>query len=260
MMKSGIDLQPTLQGTGTVEALDQTHFNLILPAQKKGYSNAQLDDYVSLSRKHFKWKPPLRIEMQARASLAEPTGTLGFGFWNDPFSISLGPGARRIPATPQTLWFFYSSPENDIRLVPGVPGNGWKAVSLRTPNLHPIILGPLAGIAIATSNLPILGKFVHQLITSKAQSSEFVLSHTLNEWHTYAIDWSTKRALFSVDDMLVLQADRPPAGPLGFVTWIDNQYAVFSSSRGLRFGTVPTSSKQRLEVRNININPRSKST
>jgi len=257
-MKSGIALQPTLSGAGKVEALDQTLFRLILPAQKKGYSNAQLDDYAALSRNQFKWRPPLRFEIEARTSLAKPTGTLGFGFWNDPFSFSVGQmgAARRIPAAPQTLWFFYSSPDNDIRLVPGVPGNGWKAASLQTPNLHPITLAPVAGMAMALSNLPVLRKLMHRIITRIAKSSEAMLSHPINEWHTYAIEWTAAGARFFVDGALALQTDQPPAGPLGFVTWIDNQYAVFSSSRGLRFGTLPTSNKQQLEVRNIIIDPR----
>lgn len=256
-MKSEIVLQPALQGTGKVEALDQARFKLILPAQNKYYSNAQLDDYSRLSRKQFKWRPPLRFEIQARASLAEPTGTLGFGFWNDPFTFSMSQegAARRIPAAPQTLWFFYSSSENDIRLVPGVPGNGWKAASLRTPNLHPMILGPLAGIAIVMSNLPIVGERVHRIATRIAKSSETVLSLALNEWHSYAIEWTATSARFFVEGLLVLQTDQPPAGPLGLVIWIDNQYAVFSPSQGLRFGTLPTSSKQQLEVRNIKIEP-----
>ncbi|MCH7588246.1 MAG: family 16 glycosylhydrolase [Chloroflexi bacterium] len=256
-MTSEIILQATLQGTGKVETVDQSRFKLILPMQKKTYSNAQLDDYVSLPRNQFKWRPPLHFEIQARTTLAQPTGTLGFGFWNDPFTFSSGQegAARRIPAAPQTLWFFHSSPENNICLVPGVPGNGWKAASLRTPNLHPIILAPLAGIALAMSNVPILGKRVHRIITNIAKSSESVLSFPLNEWHTYTIEWTTTIAQFFVDGVLVLQSDQPPVGPLGFVTWIDNQYAVFSSSQGLRFGILATSSEQELEVKNIKIEP-----
>jgi hypothetical protein len=36
----------------------------------------------------------------------------------------------------------------------------------------------------------------------------------------------------------VLVAPDPPPGPLGFVAWIDNQYAVATPRGSLRFGTL----------------------
>jgi hypothetical protein len=46
----------------------------------------------------------------------------------------------------------------------------------------------------------------------------------------------------------------PPPGPLGFVAWIDNQYAIATPQGSLRFGTV-SSSAEWLEIDWIRITP-----
>ena len=48
--------------------------------------------------------------------------------------------------------------------------------------------------------------------------------------------WSLRvnGARFLVDGTVVLETDRPPRGPLGFVAWVDNQWLV-ATPRG-RFG------------------------
>ena len=92
------------------------------------YTNAQLDDYHTrgprAGRRLLANGAPLRLSLRARASPPAPPGTLGFGFWNEPFST-----AGSILAAPSVVWFFYASPPSDMALVPGVPGHGWKAAS-----------------------------------------------------------------------------------------------------------------------------------
>jgi hypothetical protein len=39
------------------------------------------------------------------------------------------------------------------------------------------------------------------------------------------LEWRERWARFEVDGATVLETDRPPRGPLGFVAWIDNQWA-----------------------------------
>jgi len=65
-----------------------------------------------------------------------------------------------------------------------------------------------------------------------------VLGAELTEWHEYALEWRAEEARFRVDGALVLAAPDPPRGPLGFVAWIDNQYAVATPRGALRFGTL----------------------
>ncbi|MBO0792181.1 MAG: hypothetical protein J2P36_14715, partial [Ktedonobacteraceae bacterium] len=99
------------------------------------YADAQIDDYGQMRRSDFPWRPPLRMEVRARASLpaAKPgkdrflRGTAGFGFWNYPFSVR-----GDILMLPDAVWFFYASPPSNMALVPGVPGWGWKAQVVHT--------------------------------------------------------------------------------------------------------------------------------
>lgn len=245
------NLQPLEIGGGKVHGDDPWH--LILPSARQDYANAQLDDHRRLPRGALPWRPPVQVELQARAQPAQPSGTLGFGFWNDPFAFSLGQAgaARRLPASPQAVWFFYGSPPNDLSFTPSVPGDGWKAVSLRTPNIPSILLALPAAAAALLSAVPLIRRPVIRLAQAFVSAAERSLEVPLDEWHRYRIEWTRSAAQFWVDDGLVLEAPRPPRGPLGFVAWIDNQYAAVSPQTGLQFGVLSTEAEQRLEVRDL---------
>jgi hypothetical protein len=68
------------------------------------------------------------------------------------------------------------------------------------------------------------------------------------------VEWRQDHARFLVDDIPVLQVSNPPPGPLGFVAWIDNQYAIVTPRGSLRFGTL-TSSAEWLEIDWLRITP-----
>jgi hypothetical protein len=226
---------------------------LEIPAKRQGYADAQLDDHRNLPRRHFPWRPPLRLELRARASGPDLPGTLGFGFWNDPFSISLGQAgaARRLPAVPRALWFFYTSSRSDLALAGGVPGSGWKAVSLNPPQMPDLIAVPALASGAALSSLSVIRRPLMRLVQSVAGAEEEMLPVRLDEWHQYAIDWRPMSAKFSVDGKTVLQAGHLPTAALGFVGWIDNQFATASPERGLSFGIEATSQPQWLEIRDL---------
>ena len=54
---------------------------------------------------------------------------------------------------------------------------------------------------------------------------------------------------------MVLYAPRPPTSPLGFVAWIDNQFAIARPEAGLRFGFLPTAQPQTLDILTAEITP-----
>ena len=247
--------EPLEIGCGLVRSLSADHMRLTLSAQKGGYSDAQIDDYRHLSRRSFPWSPPVQMRLEARASTLHPQGTLGFGFWNDPFSLSLGQGGtvRRLPASPQAVWFFYGSPPHDLALAPGVPGSGWKAATLRTPRIPSLALAPLALSAIALAQIPGLKRTVIRTALQFAHAEERLISRSLDEWHHYEIEWLENGARFSVDGLTVLQTAVSPPAPLGFVAWIDNQYAIASPEGGFRFGVLPLAEEQWLEIRGVEV-------
>jgi hypothetical protein len=228
-------------------------------ARQGQYTNAQIDDYGNLARANFPWRPPLRMQVIARSSLPSATfnsssessaflrGTAGFGFWNYPFSIR-----GDVLMLPEAIWFFYASPPSNMALVPGIPGWGWKAQVVHS--MHP---GALA------ATVPMAATTVFGLLTGETRpaarwmqkltgASEAILPVVMTDWHTYTLEWRSDEATFVVDNKLVLRAPHPPTRPLGFVAWLDNQYAIATPRGILRFSTV-TSGPQWLELESIMI-------
>jgi hypothetical protein len=242
-------------GGGDVSMASGAPVRMTIPTMLRGYADAQLDDYHTSPRARFPWSPPVRFSLRARASHPQPSGTLGFGFWNDPFTLSFGQGgaARRLPSSPQTVWFFYGSPPNHFSFTPGIEGHGFKAMAMRSPTVPSIVLAPLAAAGIVLAQIPILRRPVLRTALRRVQSAEVMLQVPLDEWHHYAIQWQQDRVCFEVDGQLMLQAAITVPSPLGFVTWIDNQYAVASPERGFRFGVIPTDHPQWLEVSELEI-------
>jgi hypothetical protein len=219
------------------------------PTGPRQYTNAQLDDYHvrragGRARVRFSQTPPVRLRLQARASRAAPVGTLGFGFWNEPFSVT---GA--VGGTPNVVWFFYAAPPSDMALAPGVPGRGWKAATLNTGRLPGLLVAPAALAAIGLTRVPGLGRPFMNLARRFVRAHEALLDDVaLDAWHDYALEWRQDEAVFWVDGVERLRSPAPPRGPLGFVTWIDNQYAIASLEGRFGFGITPVVEAQRLEI------------
>ena len=250
-----VQLERLETGGGSVREAPEGNFRLILPPATRSYTVAQLDDYRQLPRRRFPWRPPLRLSLGARASHPHPIGTLGFGFWNDPFTFSLGQSgaARRIPAAPQALWFFYGSPPSDMKLVHGVPGHGWKASSIDAPAIPSLLLTPIAAGAVVLAKVPCLRRSVIQVALQTINAAERLLDPSLGEWHRYSITWLAEGVTFEVDGERILTSSTQPSGPLGFVAWIDNQYAVASPDGGFHFGVLPTEEEQWLELTDLRL-------
>jgi hypothetical protein len=51
-----------------------------------------------------------------------------------------------------------------------------------------------------------------------------------------------------VDGAEVLRAPNPPRGPLGFVAWVDNQYAIATPEGRFGFGVVQTPEPQWMDL------------
>jgi hypothetical protein len=241
-------------GGGTVEVRPGL-FRLATPATTSGYTDAQLDDTAGRPRANFLHRPPFRMSLRARASHASPHGTLGFGLWNDPFGFSLGLGGttRRFPASPQAVWFFYGSPPNDMAFArPGV-AVGWKAASLRSPSAPAAVVAAGGAAVVALSPWRRLQAAVVSAALSWVQASEVRLAIGLDDWHHYSLAWTDAGASFGVDGQTVLHTTITPSPPLGFVAWIDNQFAVVSPTGGLRFGVLPVEQPQWLEVADLDL-------
>jgi hypothetical protein len=236
-----------LQGGGPGRGLWRFN-NLPRPS---GYTNAQLDDYQGKPRRHFPWRPPLTLTVRARFSHPSGTlrGTAGFGFWNDPFLMT---GARP-PALPRAIWFFYGSPHTNLPLALDVPGHGWKAATVDAFRPLFFLLAPTAPLAILLMNIRPLYRALWPIGQKALGASEVLVGADMTAWHTYRLEWGTRRAVFAVDEQVVLDCDTPPRGPLGFVVWIDNQALVATPQGRFRWRALPLDEEQWMEIDHLEI-------
>ena len=239
-------------GSGRVER-GANSFLFRLPATgAERYADGQIDDTTGLSRRRFRWHPPCQFELRARFSHPAGTlrGTAGFGLWNLP----IGPGRFRIPALPRALWFFFGSQPYDVPLALDIPGHGWKAACLDAGRLSALAWAPLAPPAlIAMRKSSRLYRWLWPRIQQALSVSESLITVPMTDWHRYRLEWRHDGAALMVDEQLVLHTGRPPRGPLSFVAWMDNQYAVATPQGSFGWGLVPIPDTQWLEIANLTI-------
>jgi len=236
-----LNLTPFLAGNGQLEA-DRL---IVPPTSRAHYSDAQWDDYGHRPTRSFPHRPPFRVSMQARFSSSDLIGTAGFGLWNHPFAPTGG-----LPALPRALWFFYASPPSDMQLALDVPGHGWKAAAIDATGPSALALAPLALPVVLLNRSRTFYRAFWPIVQRGLRSEEKSLPlDLLPDWHTYSIEWTTDRAVLSVDERVVLATSRPPRGRMGFVAWIDNQYAIVTPTGRLGFGLLDVSAPQWLEIK-----------
>jgi hypothetical protein len=242
---------------GGEAAIMQGGWRLSIPAGPAGqYRLAQLDDYHTLSRGSFPHRPPLQLSLEYRASAVSLPGTWGFGLWNDPFSLSLGlgGGTRRFPALPNTAWFFNASSPNYLSLRDDLPSVGQLAATFHSP-APPSILLALAAPLLPVLLLPPLGRLARRLGRRMIRQAATELAPDPTGWHTFRLIWEAQQVIFWIDEQQVLATGVSPAGPLGLVLWIDNQYAALPPDGRLGYGTLANPQPAWIEVRRLEIAP-----
>ena len=234
-------------GGGTVRISDAGIWLKLAPGFACAYHDAQISDYDARERE-LRDQPPLRLGLRARA-YGELTGTAGFGFWNHAFV----PGERGF-RPPQALWFFYGGPANDIALAKGVAGRGWKAAAINAKNPRFFALLPAAPLGF----LLMRRRRLYDALWPRGQAaigvSETALDPALlDEFHAYSIEWRRGGAVFAVDGEVVLEARNVPRAPLGFIAWIDNQYAIVTPQGRFGHGLLDIPREQTLHLTDISI-------
>jgi hypothetical protein len=231
----------------------------IPPGAAGSYRIAQLDDYAGKPRSAFVWRPPCGLEVQARSSSSGATpGTWGFGFWNDPFSLSLGleGGTRRFPCLPNAAWFFIASHPNYLSFRDDLPAQGVLASTFRSPHLPALVLAA-SGILLPLLAIPPLGRAFRRLAGRIIEQDAVQLNINLAEQHLYRIDWQASAVSFVVDGQIVLQTPVSPLAPLGLVLWIDNQFAALPPDGRLRFGTLANPAEAWIEITGLSLKSQS---
>lgn len=248
-------LQVFESGGGKVSQLESGSWRLSLPADGGDrYRLGQLDDYHRQPRSRLPWQAPVCLEVAARLSSTDAPGTWGFGFWNDPFSVSLGLGGmgRRLPALPNCAWFFYASPSNYLALRDDHPACGFLAATFSSPLLPALLLA--LGLPFAPALLwPPAAVRLRRAARRWIHESAAEINVAVTEWHRYRIELEPRSARFSVDSRLCFETNCAPQGSLGLVIWIDNQFAAFPPDGKLRLGTLPSTQPVWMEVTNLKV-------
>jgi hypothetical protein len=242
----------TTAGNAHVRAEDGVLSFTDEPTPGNRYTNAQISDY-DYTDFEMRWTPPLRLSVTARAMIPSGglMGTAGFGFWNHPLSPSQ---KRRRPQLPRALWFFFAAPPSNMQLAAGVAGSGWKAATIDATTPRALALAPLALPVILLTRVPALNRALWPPVQRGLRISERLLDMSLlAERHTYAIEWRENGATFFVDDQIVHEAPAAPRGKMGFVAWIDNQYAIVTPQGKLGWGVVPLPEAQSLILEDVKI-------
>lgn len=215
------------------------------------YSDAQISDY-HIDQRNFTMQPPLRLTVRAYSTVPanQLQGTAGFGFWNHPFM----PGQRGM-RLPQALWFFFASEQSNMALAQDVPGCGWKAATFNARRWQFLSLLPTAPIAIPLMQFRPMYNTLWPVGQRALGVSESRLPlDLLDTIHTYTLEWLPEKATFKVDDVPFLVAEEGlPVDPLGFIVWLDNQYAIVTPQGQFRFGFVDIPQVQALVISEIKI-------
>jgi hypothetical protein len=243
--------KPWAVGGGSVECMPDSLCLKLLNATADKYADAQITDYAGAPRRDFPWRPPLRMTVRAhaRADSVSLVGTAGFGFWNDPFV----PVRRELPRLPRAAWFFFGGPRSDMNLALGQPGNGWKAATFDAMRPLFFCLLPLAPLGFLAMRIPALYRCLWPVGQRALGVAEMGLpGELLDTPQDYTIEWLDDRVVFFVDNRMVLESRQSPRGPLGFIAWIDNQYAVITPQGRFGWGLVACR-EQRLILNYVSI-------
>ncbi len=261
MSKEVSDWQLTEQNSGRVEAAatagataDRLGWRLTLEPNERGYSNAQVDDYSFPNGLRFRWTPPTSFQLRARFSGEADTlvGTAGFGFWNAPF----GPGTGYRLRLPRAAWFFYAAESSDLPLAPlDVRGNGWFASTIDASGPGALLWAPFALPVLLLNQVRALRRRLWPMLRRDLKISFEHISHDMAAWHDYRLSWRSSGTSFLVDGQPIFQTRASPGGPLGFVSWIDNQYVEATPRGRVRWGTNVVARKQWLEIASIKFDP-----
>lgn len=258
MLISNCDLfsfQLRHSGGGAVTELSPGRWRMEIPAGAGGtYRLAELDDHLESARSRFPWQPPLHLELQARVSAAVLPGTWGFGFWNNPFTASLGIGgtARSLPVLPNAAWFFYAGSPNYLAFRDTHPAVGFLAATFSAPQIPSLALAP-AGLALPLLFFPPAARLLRQAARLLIGEDSALVEGDPTQWHTYHLDWQKDQVRFSVDRREIFSTQVLPRGKLGLVIWIDNQYAAFPPTGRLSAGTSSNPDPAWLEVDRVQL-------
>ncbi len=243
-------LTPLEVGSGQVLDIENGYRLSISPtASKPRYSNAQLDDYQTLTRAHYPNTVNSCIRLDARFSHSAQTlaGTAGFGFWNACYADINAQGIT----LPKATWFFFGSQNNNFPFHVGRPGNAWFANTIDVNHWRAWRWFPALPPLALANRIQRVQQWVMPKIYHDFNIAFQALALDITQWHRYQLDWGKSGCVFRVDEQIVCKTSYSPQGPLGFVCWMDNQYLSMTTTGRVSAGLEPIQQDQWLEITNL---------
>jgi hypothetical protein len=142
-----------------------------------------------------------------------------------------------------------------MALALGVPGAGWKAATIDASRAAFWLLAPFAPLGFLLMRVPAFYQRLWPIAQRAIGVAEATLAADLSVPHTYSLEWREDSVIFQIDGAEVHISPHSPRGPLGFITWMDNQYAVVTPQGHFRFGLLATDAPQWLAIEHIDIEP-----
>ena len=81
------------------------------------------------------------------------------------------------------------------------------------------------------------------------------LTADLTTWREYELVWRADGVTIAVDGVTLGQVAAAPTGPLGFVAWMDNQWAALRDNGTMAGGYLAVAAPQWLDIARIEITP-----
>lgn len=246
--------QTETNGAKLIRLEDGDGWRMVVPPVKEQYSNAQLDDYRGRKRDKFLWVPGTSLALRARFSAGREqlVGTAGFGFWNAPF----GPGTGASLRLPQAVWFFFASRASNLPFAPGdAKGNGWFVATIDSTRWTALKWAPFIGPVLLLNQFKPIRRVLWPVVQRDLRISFERLSHPMTAWAQYEIRWQKEGTLFLVNGKPVMTSAMAAQGPLGFVTWIDNQHMTLTARGRAGWGVETVERSQWMEIADIRLDP-----
>ncbi len=158
----------------------------------------------------------------------------------------------RLPALPNTAWFFYAGSGNYLAFRDTHPAQGFLAATFCAPRIPGLLLSPGA-LALPALAVRPLGRLLRRAIGRLVGEDGRLVSGDPTAWRAYRLDWRADRVIFFVDGEEIYSTPFSPRAPLGLVLWIDNQYAAFPPSGRVSLGTSPNPQPAWLELADIQV-------
>jgi hypothetical protein len=174
--------------------------------------------------------------------------------WNDPFSFSMGfgGGARRLPALPNAIWFFFASSQNHLSLRDDLPSNGNLAAIFQSPYL-PAYMMSMGLFALPLMALPPVARLLRRWARGFVRQETVSFITDVTQWHRYRLAWEVDRVCFALDDNNIMESTISPHAPLGVVIWIDNQYMAWTPNGRLGYGNLETLHPAWIEIKDFHL-------